>query len=412
MKKTKTNIPELRFPGFEGEWEEKKLGDGIKELQAGVSVNSIDTPVCIGEYGILKTSAVYNGIFDTTKNKRIIEEDLDKAKISPIPDNIIISRMNTPDLVGECGYVANSSENIFLPDRLWITSGVNRSLFNVKFINYTLNTPKNKLLMKNKATGTSNSMKNITKQDWLLTTIALPIISEQEKIASFLGTVDQKIEQLEKMVALQEKYKKGMMQRIFNQEIRFKSSNGTPFPAWQQKKLGDIGTINPICKELPLKFIYIDLESVSKGQLLNEKVIERDDAPIRAQRLLLEGDIIFQSVRPYQRNNLFFKKELKLPAVASTGYVQIRTKINSEYLFFALHTDRFNIEVLNACTGTSYPAISASDLANIKVIIPVLEEQKKIAGFLSALDEKIVQSKTKLDKVREWKTGLMQRLFI
>lgn len=377
MKKTKTNIPELRFPSFEGEWEEKKLGE-ILSIGSGKDYKHLAT-------GLIP-------VFGTGGYMTSVDDFLYDG------ETVCIGRKGTID------------SPMFYSGKLWTVD----TLFYTHSFKKTL--PKyvyQQFLDINwKEFNEATGVPSLSKRTIENVKIYLPDIQEQDKIAKFLEAVDQKIEQLEKMVALQEKYKKGMMQRIFNQEIRFKSSNGTPFPAWQQKKLGDISTINPISKELPLKFIYIDLESVSKGQLLNEKIIERDNAPIRAQRLLLEGDIIFQSVRPYQRNNLFFKKELKLPAVASTGYVQIRTKINSEYLFFALHTDRFNIEVLNACTGTSYPAISASDLANIKVIIPVLEEQKKIAGFLSALDEKIVQSKTKLDKVREWKIGLMQRLFI
>lgn len=433
MKKTKTNIPELRFPGFEGEWEEKKLGDGIKELQAGVSVNSIDTPVCIGECGILKTSAVYNGKFDVAKNKRIIEEDLDKAKISPIPDNIIISRMNTPDLVGECGYVLNPSENIFLPDRLWITSGVNRSLFNVKFINYTLNTPQNKLVIKNKATGTSNSMKNITKQDWLLTTIALPIISEQEKIAKFLEAVDQKIEQLEKMVVLHEKYKKGMMQRIFNQEIRFKSSNGTPLPAWQQKKLGDVGAFistnsfsrdklnyergsiyNIHYGDIHTKFRHLFSQERENVPFINESEI----VAVKDEKLFCkEFDIIIADASEDYCDigktiEVVDTKQNKIMAGLHTLHFRPSIKFAKGFNAFQFQSSFIREQIQRFAQGISVLGISKANLQKLVINYPALEEQEKIAGFLSALDEKIEQSKAELEKAKNWKKGLMQRLFV
>jgi type I restriction enzyme S subunit len=134
---------------------------------------------------------------------------------------------------------------------------------------------------------------------------------------------------------------------------------------WEIKKFGEIGEINPPNKNLPNKFIYIDLESVESGQLLKENEVLKNEAPSRAQRLLVKNDILFQMVRPYQMNNLFFDKEGVF--VASTGYAQIRTESNPRFLYQYLHIQKFVDKVIERCTGTSYPSINSTDLSKISI---------------------------------------------
>ncbi|MCG9524923.1 restriction endonuclease subunit S, partial [Providencia rettgeri] len=132
----------------------------------------------------------------------------------------------------------------------------------------------------------------------------------------------------------------------------------------------------------------------------------------RAQRLLKFNDVLFQLVRPYQKNNLHFK-ENKI-CVASTGYAQLRVqkKYYSSFLFQLIQIDKFTDSVMNLCTGTSYPAINSSALSSIKCSIPCVEEQQKIADFLSSIDDKITIENNKLDKLKQWKQGLLQQMFV
>lgn len=188
-------------------------------------------------------------------------------------------------------------------------------------------------------------------------------------------------------------------------KLRFKGFGDS----WSQKKLNTLAEINPSNKNLPEKFIYIDLESVVKGQLLKENEILKDGSPSRAQRYLQQNDILFQMVRPYQMNNLFFDKIGYY--VASTGYAQIRTKENSKYIYQYLHLQTFVDKVIEKCTGTSYPSINSKDLGNIQIGIPSLPEQQKIASFLSAVDEKIQLLNRKKQLLEQYKKGVMQQLF-
>ena len=193
-------------------------------------------------------------------------------------------------------------------------------------------------------------------------------------------------------------------------KLRFKEFNNN----WNNFALKEFCIINPNNnKTLPNKFFYIDLESVINGQIACKlNAINKDNAPSRAARILQVNDLLYQTVRPYQRNNYLFSNELELPTVASTGYAQMRTTKNSiKFLYQLIHTDEFVNNVMKRCTGTSYPAINSTDLSNIIISVPNIEEQEKIAGFLSKVDELINECESEVKDLEEQKKGLMQKIF-
>ena len=182
-------------------------------------------------------------------------------------------------------------------------------------------------------------------------------------------------------------------------------------PRWDLLTLSSASDVNPSNDGLPEFFIYIDLESVKSSMLIERKEITRDAAPSRAQRLLSRKDIIYQTVRPYQRNNLFFDISDGYKYVASTGYAQLRAHECPEFLYQLLHTDSFVNSVLARCAGSNYPAINPSDLASIDVALPRKPEQQKIADCIGSLDDLIAAEARKLETLRQHKQGLMQQLF-
>lgn len=192
-------------------------------------------------------------------------------------------------------------------------------------------------------------------------------------------------------------------------KLRFPEFQGVG--EWEEKQLGKICQVNPTVANMPEIFVYVDLESVESGVLLQKKIISKKDSPSRAQRLLQNGDSIFQMVRPYQRNNYFFCNTDNIPYVASTGYAQLRAHESCEYLFQYLHHNDFVERVLAKCTGSSYPAINSSDLSRISVIIPSPAEQQKIAATLSSLDDLLTAQNAQLAALQAHKRGLMQALF-
>lgn len=179
---------------------------------------------------------------------------------------------------------------------------------------------------------------------------------------------------------------------------------------WQEKRLGDICAVNPRSPlVMPDKFYYIDLESVIDGRLTQCKKMKKSDAPSRAQRLLEKEDVLFQTVRPYQKNNLFFNKNGNF--VASTGYAQLRANDSPSFLYQLLHTNNFIEKILVRCTGSNYPAINSEDMSTVSVIIPSRKEQEKIADFLRGGDERMVLLEKKVGAMREYKKGVMSAIF-
>ncbi len=189
-------------------------------------------------------------------------------------------------------------------------------------------------------------------------------------------------------------------------EVRFKGF----VEDWEQRKLEDIADINPK-SILPTEFEYVDLESVIGTELTSHQTKRKESAPSRAQRLAQRGDIFYQMVRPYQKNNYLFD----LPYdnyVFSTGYAQIRPNIVSYFLFSRLQEEKFVSKVLNRCTGTSYPAINSNDLSEIEVgISPIKEEQSRIGEFLKHLDNTIALHQRRVSRLRQLKKGFLQMMF-
>ena len=179
---------------------------------------------------------------------------------------------------------------------------------------------------------------------------------------------------------------------------------------WEQRKLGEIVTINPKT-ELPNQFKYVDLESVVGTSLIDFKLVKKDDAPSRAQRLASYGDVFYQTVRPYQRNNYLFEENDQI-TVFSSGYAQLRSKLNGYFLLTLVQHDNFVKDVLDNCTGTSYPAITGSELAKINVNIPKDEgEINKIGESFRYIDNLITLHQRKLENLKLKKKALLQKLF-
>ena len=178
---------------------------------------------------------------------------------------------------------------------------------------------------------------------------------------------------------------------------------------WEMVSLQDIATINPKSDPLQNTFIYIDLEAVEKGELRKIQEIMREEAPSRAQRVIDNNDILFQCVRPYQKNNYIHRilNTSNQQWVASTGYAQIRTTELPNYIYHLLNTDEFNRKVMVRCTGSSYPAINSEDLATIHFYYtPDKKEQLKISRLLDLLDKRIATQNKIIEKLQSLIKGL------
>lgn len=400
------SVPALRFAEFEGEWQRKTLEDLNVEISDGNYGEMYPTAEQFVQYGVpfIRANNLRNATVRWTDMRFITPElhDLLRSGHLQAHDILVTTR-------GEIGLVsmvpfefvgANINAQICLlrnvegGDQHFIFNYLTHASAKRQFVELT----------------TGSALKQLPRKNLRKIQIGFPSLPEQKKIAAFLGVVDDKLAALRARKAGLETYKRGLMQNLFSRTLRFTKPDGSAFPDWDEKRLRDVVSINPKSKNLPDTFAYIDLEAVNDGILGEYETIDQSTAPSRAQRFLKMDDVLFQLVRPYQRNNLWFNEAGDF--VASTGYAQIRALENIGFIYQLLHEDKFVNKVIERCTGTSYPAINSNDLALIPIEIPHPEEQTLIANALQAMDTKITAVQTQITQMEAFKKGLLQQMFV
>jgi len=418
-----SNVPELRFPEFSGSWKLGYLGDLVDSLDAGISVNSGDTPAKNNQQGILKTSCVSKGVFDPQENK-VVDNDHEISRLKePVKaDSVIISRMNTPALVGANSFVNKDYPNLFLPDRLW-AGKINKNHI-PSWVGILISHSKTRAIFSARGTGTSGSMKNITKGDVLTAPVIYPDKEEQQKIAIFLSAVDKKLGHLRRKHELLESYKRGIMQKIFSpfdsaqgKPLRFKQDNGTDFPDWEEKRLGDVIELISGLTYTPDNvkdsgLLVLRSSNVQEGKLkLGDNVFVNLD--VEDKYLTRRNDILL-CVRNGSRR-LIGKTALigkNLPRATHGAFMTVLRGKENQFIFQLLQTPFFYKEV-HKNLGATINSINGADLKKFKFILPTSEEEKqKIANFLSTLDKKLEAVQKQIDQTEVFKKGLLQKMFV
>lgn len=247
--------------------------------------------------------------------------------------------------------------------------------------------------------------------------IKLPTIGEQTKIATFLTAVDEKLTQLKKKKTLLEQYKKGVMQKLFSQELRFKDDNNQDFPDWQEKTLGEISknvmygmNSSAIAYDGINKYLRItDIDEDSRKFIPNPLTSPEGD--IENKYKLNEGDLVFaRTGASVGKSYLYNKSDGNL---LFAGFL-IRFAIQKEnpyFIYLQTIQDSFKKWVQLMSMRSGQPGINAEEYKTLILDIPSLPEQQKIATFLSAIDEKINHCSAKIEKMETWKKGLLQQMF-
>lgn len=395
------------------EWESIALKEIISALESGISVNSDDTKCKNGEYGILKTSCVNNGKFIPSEHKRIINSEIKRAKLNPQKGRVVISRMNTPELVGQVGYVDKDYLNLFIPDRLWQTKFSEE--IDSKWLVNLLVLDKVKYRIKSIATGTSNSMKNISKDKFLNIMIMYPPFPEQQKIASILSTWDKDIELKEKFIEEKKKQKKGLMQKLLTGDIRLPGFDGE----WKEVRLGDI--VSKI----------IDNRGKTPP-VTNEGVELIEVAALEGNHIHPRYDKVIKYVDEYTYDNWFrsghpIKDDILIATVGSVGTcalmgldrgaiaqniigLRIDNLYNSMFVYWIINSSRYYTYIREITMGAVQPSIKVPQLLDFRFSIPDLEESKNISAILATVDNEITLLEQELEALKLQKKGLMQLL--
>ena len=379
------NKPRIRFKGFTEDWEQCKLSD-LMEVTSVKRIHQVDWT----DSGVrffrardivssMNNEEIDNPVF-ISKDKY---EEYSRVSGKVIEGDLLVTGVGTIGVP----YLIKDTTPLYFKDGniIWFKNNntLNGSYFYYCFQNSYI---QNQIYS---ASG-KGTVGTYTIENGKKTSIRYPSLKEQIKIGNLLDTMTTMITLHQRKLEKLKLAKKALLQKLFPKngsqfpEIRFKGFTD----AWEQRKLSEVVTINPKT-ELPDEFKYVDLESVVGTNLLGFQVIKKENAPSRAQRLASYGDVFYQTVRPYQRNNYLFEN-IDKDMVFSTGYAQLRSKLDRYFLLTLVQNDNFVKVVLDNCTGTSYPAINGSELGKITVQIPSSEvEANQIGKVFRGIDKSI-----------------------
>lgn len=343
-------------------WEQRKLGD-LAQFSKGSGYSKSDiknngTPIIL--YGRLYTQ--YETVISDVDT---FADEKDGSVYSRGGEVVIPASGETAEDISIASVVAKSG--ILLGGDLNIITPQN--IIDPTFLAISISNGKPHQDMAKMAQG--KSVVHLHNTDLEKINLLYPKLAEQQQISRYFCQIDH-------LITLHQRNK-------IITHLRHASTLEQNYNAWEQRKLGEVAAFNPK-DELPDEFEYVDLESVVGIEMLFHRTEKRKTAPSRAQRLARKGDLFYQTVRPYQKNNYLFEKSDN-NYVFSTGYTQMRPYIDGYFLLSLVQSEQFVEVVLNNCTGTSYPAISSVDLAEIEVYSPKEEhEHRQIGAFFRSLD--------------------------
>ncbi|NVO09331.1 MAG: restriction endonuclease subunit S [Bacteroidales bacterium] len=392
MNKSQKNIPALRFPEFKGEWEKKKLGD-LLEFKNGINASK-------EQYGhgvkFINVLDILNNEF-ITYDKIIGSVDVDVATVNKYPVNygdILFQRSSeTREEVGSaCVYLDNEKIATFGG---FVIRGRKIGDYIPIFFNKLLKTD----LSRDEITSKSGGSTRYNVGQGILSSISLPFpsLTEQQKIANFLTSVDDKLTQLKQKRTLLQQYKKGVMQKFLSQELRFKDENGKEFPKWEKKKLGEISI---------KKASNISANKIEEN--IGEYIIYGASGILKKVDFFKEENDYISIIKDGAGVGRLFYCNGKSSVLGTMEIIKPKSEISTYFMYCLLS----NIDFIKYVTGSTIPHIYFKDYSQEICCIPCLAEQTKIANFLSAIDEKINHCQAQIEKTEGWKKGLLQRMFV
>jgi type I restriction-modification system specificity subunit len=405
----KQQEPRLRFKGFTEVWQEKVLGEFVKSLDAGVSVNSEDILPDSDEFSVLKTSCLSSGIFDKNERKRVLSQTEIKRLKEELKDNsILMSRMNTPNLVGLSAYIEKAPKNTFLPDRLWQLK-INNEQASTEWLAYYLSKPENLFRIQDNATGTSNSMKNITKNDVFQFEFLAPSLPEQTHLGNFFRRLDSQIAESRAVLEKSRQLKKAMLAKMFPAsgekmpKIRFEGFEGE----WESRKLGEI--VDVVMGQSPPSTSYTDNPNdfilvQGNADMKNGKVCPR----IWTTELTKQGKVgdIIMSVRAPVGD----VGKTDYDIVIGRGVCAIK---GDEFIYQTLWKMKSDCYWDVVSSGSTFEAVNSNDIKNAEVLMPPTpKEQIKIGNFFRQLDETIALQSAEVEKLNQLKKGLLAAMLV
>lgn len=406
----KRNVPKLRFKGFEDKWYIDKL-DETTYIKGRIGWKNLKQEEYTqeGPY-LIAGKHIKNGVINWEKCDHLsVERYIESSEIALQDGDIIFSKDGS---LGNPALIKNLSEKATINGTMMLIR-LDKNIYYPEYFYQILNSNYFKKLVENVKSG--SSIPHIFQRDMIDFKFPMTSLEEQTKIANFLSNVDKIIEEQEGKVKDLELYKKGMMQKIFKKEIRFKDENGQDYPDWKEKKLGELikykserNKENDITRVLS---VSNSKGFIEQNEQFEDRIVASSDTS--NYKVVRKNDFAFNPSR-INVGSIARLKTFKV-GIISPMYICFNTIVEhllGEYLESFIDTFLFTSQVKNKLEGSVRQTLSFNSLESIKLEVPCLEEQTKIAKFLSNIDKIIEEENKKLEDLRKWKKGLLQQMFV
>ncbi|NBQ67571.1 MAG: restriction endonuclease subunit S [Nitrosomonadaceae bacterium] len=411
------NVPKLRFKDFTDKWENRKIKDFLLSHKGGAPLRPADFVKNSG-YEVIPKKAISSGgkLSLDLNDATFCSESFFKSNArSVVDESYLITTLR--DLVPSgpsIGYIVKftSNKSYLLAQGVYGIK-IDKNLDESFLIHYS-NTDKYRVMMQTMMVGSTQV--HIRNSDFFKTPINIPSLPEQTKIANFLTAIDEKITQLTQKCDLLAQYKKGVMQQIFSQKLRFKDDDGREFPEWKKRKIGELGRFigggTPTTQND--EFWNGNIPWISSSDLSEESIFQ-----IKTTRFISEKAISQSATKLVPKNSILIVSRVGVGKVAiakedictSQDFTNLVLH-SGNHVFFAYLLKTKTNKLLEFNQGTSIKGFVKSDLEAFEIYAPVIQEQTKIANFLTAIDDKITQAQTQLEAVKLYKKGLLQQMFV
>jgi type I restriction enzyme S subunit len=413
MMREKRNMPKLSFPEFNNLWIEKTLSE-LLEFKNGLNAPKEN-------YG---SGEKFINVLDIIQNDYLIHERI-IGSVQVIPavfekykvefGDILFQRSSeTREEVGQANVYLDTTRPATFGG--FVIRGKKVGEYDPAFLNYLLKTQSSRNEITSKSGGSTRY--NVGQETLSQVTITTTSLPEQQKIATFLTAVDRRIKLLEQKKEKLEAYKKGVMQQLFSRQIRFKQDDGSVFPEWVEKKLGEVAKFSKgkgisksdISESGELKCIRYGQLYTEYGEVIDQ-VVSRTECKPSTLILSEANDVIIPSSGETQIDIARAACVLKSGIALGGDLNIIRSPLNGVFLSFYLNHRRKH-QIAKMAQGISVVHLYNSQLVHLEIEIPCDEEQGKIVSFLRSLNEITEKLTFQINQTQTWKKGLLQQMFI
>jgi type I restriction enzyme S subunit len=399
----KIMIPELRFQEFDGEWKNRSMRDFTKINQG------LQSPISERFYEKTDDNYFYitNEFLRKGSEKSYFIKNPSESVIC-YEDDILMTR------TGNTGQVVTGVHGAFHNNFFKIKYDKTCSKW---FLYYFLTSHKAQHTIL-KLAGTS-TIPDLNHADFYKITLNTPTFPEQQKIASFLSAVDEKIQQISRKKELLEQYKKGLMQQLFSGKLRFKDENGNDYADWEDTFFADTGKIliglthtpeyqpmgRPFLSSKNISGAFIDYNNI---QYISEEKFQSMPESTKPKK----GDILFTRVGSNLGNPKVIEEDIEFGIFVSLGVFRVNEKASNYFMRIWMDSDYFWRQLEQKVAGGAKNNLNTGWLKEFKLNLPSFPEQQKIANFLSSIDAKIESTSQQITQTQSFKKGLLQQLFV